>query len=79
MKHFVDPKTEQIHAYEDDGSQDFLIDPTFVPIEGDALDELRAKQQAAFAAAHPIPTSEQKLAEFLASNPDVMSMLMARK
>jgi hypothetical protein len=33
MKHFIDPKTNSVYAYEEDGSQDQLIADSLVPID----------------------------------------------
>lgn len=42
MKHFIDPKTQHIYAYEADGSQDAWIKPGLVQISDDDLAALRA-------------------------------------
>lgn len=42
MKHFIDPATQQVYAYEADGSQDAFIKPGLVPISDDDLAVHRA-------------------------------------
>lgn len=44
MKHFIDPKTQHIYAYEADGSQDAWIKLGLVPISYAEVVELRAAQ-----------------------------------
>jgi hypothetical protein len=47
MKHYKDPETNEIYAYELDGSQDEYILDILVPITDDEATEIRtAKQQA---------------------------------
>ena len=79
MKHYFNPINEQIFAYEEDGSQDHLIDSSFVPIEGQALIDLRAKKDAALIAQSIAETNnmtpDQKLAQFLSANPDVLKLI----
>lgn len=41
MKHFKDPNTNRIYAYEEDGSQDSHIQPHLVPITVDEVHSLR--------------------------------------
>lgn len=45
MKHYIDPKTKDIFAYEADGSQDEFIKPGLVPISDGELAELRKPTQ----------------------------------
>ena len=42
MKHYKDPNTNEIYAYESDGSQDDYIKPELVPITDEEADEIRA-------------------------------------
>ena len=51
MKHYIDPETNDIYAYESDGSQDAHIKEGLVPISDEDLSILRA------------PTPEQLLAQ----------------
>ena len=43
MKHYKDPTTNRIYAYEEDGSQDTHIKPHMVPITVDEINLLRAQ------------------------------------
>ena len=43
MKHFIDPKTNAVYGYEEDGSQDHLISKDYVAIdEKDVQDHIAA-------------------------------------
>ena len=42
MKHYVDPETNEVYAYESDGSQDAFIKEGLVPISDEDLAILRA-------------------------------------
>lgn len=42
MKHFINPATNEVFAYEVDGSQDHLIDPTFTAVSPEQLEAIRA-------------------------------------
>ena len=49
MKHYKDPTTNEVYAYEADGSQDEFIKPRLVPIADSEASAIRqAKEQAAF-------------------------------
>ena len=49
MKHYKDPNTNEVYAYEADGSQDSFIKPGLVPITESEVNAIRqAKQQQAF-------------------------------
>ena len=49
MKYYKDPNTNEIYAYEADGSQDEFIKPGLVAITDDEANAIRAaNQQAAF-------------------------------
>lgn len=49
MKHYKDPNTNELYAYEDDGSQDDFIKEGLVPITDAEAAAIRdAKTQAAF-------------------------------
>jgi hypothetical protein len=51
MKHYINPTTKEIFAYELDGSQDHLISSELIPVNDSDLAALREEQQAtAFAA-----------------------------
>ncbi len=42
MKHYKDPTTNELYAYEADGSQDAFIKPGLVPITDEEAEALRA-------------------------------------
>ena len=67
MKTYKDLNSN-LHAYEEDGSQDHLIPIDFILITEDEANVIRAEQQAAYLAANPIvsPTKEQLFAELQA-------------
>lgn len=49
MKHYKDPNTNEVYAYEADGSQDEFIKPGLVPISDSDADIIRQlNAQAAF-------------------------------
>ena len=51
MKHYKDPNTNELYAYESDGSQDAWIKPGLVPVTDEQADDLiAARNQATFAA-----------------------------
>lgn len=79
MKHFKDPATNEVYAYEADGSQDDFIREGLVAItdaEADALREAQAQAiMAAAASAQPVIDAPTKLAQFLADNPDVLALV----
>lgn len=52
MKHFIDPKTEEIFAYESDGSQDSFIKSGLIPLTDEDLIKLRAPTSAQLWAMH---------------------------
>ena len=47
MKHYKDPITNEVYAYETDGSQDAYIKPGLVAITDQEADEIRAAQAMA--------------------------------
>ena len=53
MKHYKDPETNEIYAYESDGSQDAFIKEGLVPISDEDLEAMRA------------PTPEQLIGQLL--------------
>ena len=57
MKFYIDPKTNELYAYESDGSQDEFIGKTLKLLDDKGLAKVRAAQAAAAA-----PTPEQVLA-----------------
>jgi hypothetical protein len=67
MKTYKD-LNNNLHAYEEDGSQDHLIPNDFILITEDEANVIRAEKQAAYLAANPIvsPTKEQLFAELQA-------------
>ena len=79
MKHFKDPATNEVYAYEADGSQDDFIRENLVAITDAQADAIRdAHTQAEITAAISAQSSidaPTKLAQFLASNPDVMALV----
>ena len=51
MKHYKDPNTNELYAYEADGSQDHIIPKDFIAVTDVEADQLRnANAQATFAA-----------------------------
>lgn len=80
MKHYKDPVTNEVYAYEADGSQDAYIKEGLVAITDAEADAIRSAQnQTAIEAAiasNPSPTdAPTKLAQFLAANPDVLALI----
>ncbi len=62
MKHYKDPITDEIYAYEADGSQDELIGEDLVAISDAEADAIRAgKQQASFDA---LTYAQKRAAEY---------------
>lgn len=62
MKHYLDPNTQMIYAYESDGSQDDLIPSHFVAVTDEqAQAHNAAKVQAAFDA---LSYAEKRRAEY---------------
>jgi hypothetical protein len=57
MKYFKDPSTNQLYAYEADGSQDAFIPDSLVAITEEEADVLRADPPP------PLPTTIELLAE----------------
>ena len=47
MKHYINNKTKEVHAYEEDGSQDDYIKSGLVPISDTDLAKLRKEQEQA--------------------------------
>ncbi len=45
MKHYKDPKTNELYAYELDGSQDSIIPEWLVPVPDEQVEEIRASNQ----------------------------------
>ena len=48
MKHYKDLNTDEIYAYESDGSQDAWIQPGLVPVTKEQADEIRQQKQQEF-------------------------------
>lgn len=48
MKHYKDPNTNEIFAYEEDGSQDSYIPSHLIPITNQEADVLRSNKEKAF-------------------------------
>ena len=48
MKHYKDPNTNELFAYESDGSQDALIKPGLVPVTDEQAEEVRQQKQQEF-------------------------------
>lgn len=62
MKHYKDPNTNEIYAYEADGSQDAFIKEGLVPVTDAEVDEIRAAVwQAAF---DGLTYSEKRASEY---------------
>ena len=45
MKHYKDPNTNEVYAYESDGSQDAWIDPRLVLITEEQATEIRQQKE----------------------------------
>jgi len=45
MKHYKDPNTNELYAYESDGSQDAWIKPGLVPVTDEQAEEVRQQNQ----------------------------------
>jgi hypothetical protein len=62
MKYYKDPITNELFAYEADGSQDAFIKPNLIPITVTEAETVRTRnQQAAFNA---LPYSEKRVLEY---------------
>jgi hypothetical protein len=48
MKHYKDPNTNELYAYEADGSQDSWIKPGLVPVTNEQAEEVRQQNQQNF-------------------------------
>ena len=48
MKHYKDPNTNEIYAYQSDGSQDAWIKPGLVPITDEQVEEVRQQNQQTY-------------------------------
>ena len=77
MKHYKDPQTNELYAYESDGSQDEWIKPGLVPVTDDEAEQIRQTFLAPLIAAQQASAADPvgKLKAFLAANPDVAKML----
>lgn len=64
MKHYKSP-TNEVWAYEEDGSQDHLIPEDFVAITDAEADSLNAEKLAAMFVPVPAPTKEELMAKLL--------------
>jgi hypothetical protein len=65
MKHYKSP-TDEVWAYEEDGSQDDIIPEDFVAITQEEADELNhQKLLAQFGEPLPPPTKEELMAKLL--------------
>jgi hypothetical protein len=64
MKHYKSP-TNDVWAYEPDGSQDHLIPENFVAITDEEADALNAAKMAAMFPPPPAPTKEELMAKLL--------------
>jgi hypothetical protein len=62
MKHYKDPATNEIYAYEADGSQDDIIPAHFLPLTDDEVSELRFQLNQAIEAAKTY--RERRAAEY---------------
>ena len=77
MKHYKDPATNQLYAYEADGSQDDWIKPGLVAVTDQEAEQIRQKALAPLIAAQQADAINpvEKLKRFLAANPDVANVL----
>lgn len=76
MKHYKNPATNDLYAYEADGSQDAWIKPELVPITDEEAEQIRQAKIAEFEA-NAVPPADpvERLKEFLRANPDVQQLL----
>lgn len=72
MKHYKDPNTNEVYAYEADGSQDEFIKPGLVPISDSDADIIR--QLNAQAAFNALSYADKRRAEY-PSIPDQLDTL----
>ena len=72
MKHYKDPNTNEVYAYEADGSQDEFIKPGLVPISDSDADIIR--QLNAQAAFNALSYADKRRAEYPAI-PDQLDTL----
>ncbi len=75
MKHYKDPDTNEIYAYELDGSQDEWIKPNLVAITNDEAKAILDQKKAEQIAVVPMVDPVTKLQEFLLANPDVANLI----
>ena len=77
MKHYKDPATNQLYAYEADGSQDDWIKPGLVAVTDQEAEQIRQNVLAPLIAARQASAGDpvEKLKRFLAANPDVANVL----
>lgn len=78
MKHYKDPDTNELYAYEPDGSQDHLIPTQLVAITDEEADAIRNQIFAEALAKTPVLDATTKLAEFLNANPDVAALIQQK-
>jgi hypothetical protein len=62
MKHYINPTTKEVFAYELDGSQDHIIASHLVPISDADLETLRAEKTAALEAS--LTYAEKRVREY---------------
>ncbi len=48
MKQYIDPNTNEIYAYEADGSQDAWIKPGLVPVTDEQVEEIKQQKEQEF-------------------------------
>ena len=62
MKHYKDPDTNEVYAYEADGSQDAFIKNGLVPVSSEEVAAIRAAHDAALVVLSRIAALKQLLA-----------------
>ena len=62
MKHYKDPDTKEVYAYEADGSQDAFIKNGLVPMSNEEVAAIRAAHDAALVVSSRIAELKQLLA-----------------
>lgn len=77
MKHYKDPETNEIYAYNSDGSQDAFIKPKFIPVtDAEAIQIANQKTETLTNEKLALNVDPvEKLKIFLVANPDVAKLL----
>lgn len=82
MKHYIDPATKSVYAYEEDGSQDLIIPLTYQRLTTAELAVVRAQQVADALASMPVPLVvtrfQARAALYLAGHFEAVEAYMAQ-